>query len=51
MPIPYETTCSSCGEELSITSRTSYPDGDVCIKVAPCETCMEAAKQQARQEE
>lgn len=51
MPIPYETTCSACGEDLKVTSRKLDSRNDLVIEVAPCKNCLESAKQQARDEE
>lgn len=47
MPIPHSAHCSECGETLAINSRESDSDCDVFVHIDPCETCLEAAIEEA----
>lgn len=50
MSIVYEATCAECGTELTVTSVELDSSYDLCIKLAPCEECLEAAKSEGHEE-
>jgi hypothetical protein len=43
MPIPYSIDCDVCGEPVDITNRESDEDGDVFLKISPCQSCLDGS--------
>lgn len=47
---PYSIECSECGGEVSIHSKVVDCDNDLLLTIKPCENCIEAAKEEAKEE-
>lgn len=47
MPTPYRVGCSVCGNGLDVAERKMDEEGDIFIEVAPCDTCLAVAADEA----
>jgi hypothetical protein len=50
MSVVYSAHCTDCGSELDVRKTVLDSGGDLCITIVPCETCLDAAREEARQE-
>jgi len=48
--VEFEISCETCGKTLTATVGEGYQKS-IVVEVEPCETCMENAREEIREEE
>lgn len=50
MSLIYQATCSDCGKDIDLVDWHIAKDGDVTVKVEPCQDCIETEKAKSFEE-